>query len=162
MMFLSAGRGRSTQAPTCPRCIRSSGVLGHERTCRAKLSLDPELALDPRIVPSPGLATARLAICADAEGGYLPLAGRKARARQRGQVPRGHPGAPSGPQARESRRGAAPRASAQIIFAGYTYINVPTPSQEDPPRKSRRPRSPERARDTPVGSQAGSAQRKYL
>ena len=61
-----------------------SSALSHERTCRAKLTLDPELALDPRIVPSPGLATARLAICADAEGGYLPLAGSKARARQRG------------------------------------------------------------------------------
>ena len=42
---------------------------------------------------------------------------------------------------RESRREAAPGASAQTIFAGYTYINVPTPSQEDPPRKSRTRRS---------------------
>ena len=39
MMFLSAGRGRSTQAPTGPRCIRSSGDLDHERTCRENLAL---------------------------------------------------------------------------------------------------------------------------
>ena len=55
-----------------------------DRVDHPKLCLDPELALDPRISPSPGLATARLAIRADAEDGYLPLAGSKARARQRG------------------------------------------------------------------------------
>ena len=80
--YRPAGEDRPKLARCGPKSLGRN--VPTDRADHPNLCLDPELALDPRIVPSPGLATARLAILADAEGGYWPLAGSKARARQRG------------------------------------------------------------------------------